>query len=139
LPLSGSHALASRGFFIAHVWLSVIVHIVYGQKLTSCVSCVSHAAQFDLRFRDSASQLAKFGIGVYPRNFMRERFHFLGQDRIGINRQAQTAAARVSCRADAPMRSFWPGASLSILAVGLGFGVARQAASSRLSRVVSTT
>src|SRR5262245_4651482 len=103
------------------------------------MSCVSHAAQFDLRFRDAASQLADFSIGVRPSNFMRERLHFFGQDRIGINRQARTVATRVSCRMDTPTRGFWAGASPSIFAVGLDFGLARQAASSRLARIWSTT
>ena len=103
------------------------------------MSCVSHAAQFDLRFRDAASQLADFGIGACPGDFVRERFHFFGQDRIGIKRRTQTVVTRVSCRTDTPTRGFWPGASPSILTVGPDFGVARQAASFRLARVVSTT
>ena len=32
--------------------------------------CVAHPAQIDLRFRDAESQLADFGVGVWPGNFV---------------------------------------------------------------------
>jgi hypothetical protein len=35
------------------------------------MSCVAHTAQIDLRFRDAASQLVDFGVGVGPSNFAR--------------------------------------------------------------------
>jgi hypothetical protein len=103
------------------------------------MSCVAYASQIDLRFREAASQLADFGVGGCPGNFVRECFHFFGQGRIGIKRQTQTAATRVSCRTEAALRGFWAGTSPSILAVGLDFRIARQAAVFPLVGVVSTT
>jgi hypothetical protein len=46
-----------------------------GQKL---MSRMTYAAQIDLRFRDTASEVAELGIGVCPSDFARERFHFFG-------------------------------------------------------------
>ena len=100
---------------------------------------MAHAAQIDLRFRDAESQLADFGVGVCSSNFVCERFHFFGQDRIGIKRQTQTVATRVSCRADTALRGFWSGARPSIRAVGLDFRITRQAAVFPLVGVVSIT
>jgi len=77
------------------------------------MSCVAYASQIDLRFREAASQLADFGVGGCPGNFVRECFHFFGQGRIGIKRQTQTAATRVSCRRPCAVfgpvlaRAFW--------------------------------
>ena len=103
------------------------------------MSCVAHASQIDLRFRDAASQPADFGVGGWPGNFVCERFHFFGQDLIGIKRQTQTVATRVSCRMEAALRGFWASASPSIRAVGLDFRIARQAAVFPLVGIVSTT
>ena len=103
------------------------------------MSCVAHTAQIDLRFRDAASQLVDFGVGVGPSNFARASSSTSCEDRIGIERQTQTMPARIARRTEAALRGFWAGASPSISAVGLNFGVARQAAFSPLARVVSTT
>jgi len=101
--------------------------------------CVAHASQINLRFRDAESQSADFGVGVWPGNFVCQRFHLFGQGRIGIKRQTQTVAKRVSRRTDAALRGFWAGTSPSVRAVGLDFGVARQAAVFPLVGVVSIT
>ena len=42
------------------------------------MSGITYAAQIDLRFRDTASEVAELGIGVCPSDFARERFHLFG-------------------------------------------------------------
>ena len=38
---------------------------------------ITHAAQIDLRFGDSACELLGFRVGVWPGDFERKRFHLL--------------------------------------------------------------
>ena len=59
---------------------------------------VPHATQVDLRFGDAAGDFLHFRVGVRPDNFSRERLHLVGQNWIGIDRQAQGVAQRISRR-----------------------------------------
>ena len=49
---------------------------------------ITHAAQIDLRFGDPPREFFCSGVGVWPGNFTRERFHLFGQGWIGANWQA---------------------------------------------------
>lgn len=57
---------------------------------------ITHAAQIDLRFGDSAREFLHFGISVCPSNLARERLDLFRQGLIGIDRQAQTVPKGIS-------------------------------------------
>jgi hypothetical protein len=79
----------------------------------------THAAQIDLRFGGPAREFLDFGGGLGPGDFARERFHFLGQDWIGTNGQAQTVAKRISRCVRAARAGFWAGAGFCVCALCL--------------------
>ena len=92
---------------LPRVCLGLIIRLgqCTGQEL---MARISHAAQIDLRFGDPARELLDFGVGPWPGNFARERFHLFGQGWIGANGQAQPVAKRVSRRASAALAVFGP-------------------------------
>jgi hypothetical protein len=109
-----------------------------GQEL---MARVAHAAQTDLRFGDPACEFLDFGVGVWPGDFARERFHLFGPNRIGIYRQAQAVAECISGGRDPAVGAFWTCAGASIGAIGRDLTLTGQAAfflppaSSRLLRI----
>ena len=90
---------------------------------------ITHAAQIDLRFSDSACEYFDVSAGVPPRDLTRESLHFFTKRWVRLDGKAQAVAERIFCRAGTTVIGFRPGANLSIHAVGLDLVVARQAAS----------
>ena len=88
---------------------------------------LAYTDDIDLCFGNAVREFNDFVASPLACNFVRERFHLFGQDRIGINRQTQTMATAFLPHG-AAVRGFRAGASLSIRAVGLDFAVAGQAA-----------
>ena len=78
---------------------------------------VTHAAQIDLRFGDSACELLDFHAGICAGNFPRKCFDLFGQGFIRVNRQAESMPKGVSGRAGAALRGLRAGAGPRILAV----------------------
>jgi hypothetical protein len=82
---------------------------------------ITHAANVDLRFVDSAFEFLDFGVGAGPGNFARKRFNLFGQGWIGMNGHAQRVAKRVLGRASAAPRGFRGGTGPSVCAFALIF------------------
>jgi hypothetical protein len=72
------------------------------------VARISHAAQIDLRFGNSAREVSDLGDGVATSNLVGKRFHRFGQGWIGANRQVQPVTQCVSRGAGAALARFGP-------------------------------
>ena len=100
---------------------------------------ITHAAQIDLRFGNSACENFDVSAGVPPRDLTCESLHFFKKRWVRLDGKAQTMAERIFCRAGTTVIGFRPGANLSIHAVGFNLAVARQAAFFPLAGVASIT
>lgn len=112
------------------------VHQRIGHEL---MARITHAAQIDLRFGNSACENFDVSAGVPPRDLTCESLHFFKKRWVRLDGKAQTMAERIFRRAATTVIGFRPGANLSIHAVGFNLAVARQAAFFPLARVVSIT
>jgi len=99
----------------------------------------AHTPYVDLRFGKPVRETLVLGVTITFDNFAGERFHLFGQDRVRINRQAQSVAQRISRRASAARRGLWASAGLRIRPVGADFAIARQAAFFPVVAVASIT
>ena len=116
--------------------LIIRVHQRIGKKL---MTRITHAAQIDLRFGDSACKTFDVSAGMQPRDLTCEILHFFTKRLVRLDGKAQTVAERIFCRAGTALITFRPSANLSIHAIGFNLAVARQAAFFPLAGVASIT